>query len=52
MEGAEQESQPYEAPNTIPVPTINGDDLPLHSMIFRYDNMYSVMCDVHVPGEK
>ena len=40
MEGADQESEPYESPNTIPVPAMNGTDLPLHSVTFRYVRMY------------
>ena len=43
MEGADEESQPYESPNTIPVPTINGNDLPLHSVTFRYVCMSECM---------
>ena len=35
MEGAGPEPEPYEARNSIPVPSYNGRDLPLHSMCVR-----------------
>lgn len=35
MEGASSEPGPYEAPFSIPVPTYDGRDLPLHSMCMR-----------------
>ena len=36
LDGASsQEPEPYEAPHTVPVPPIAGDDLPLHSLTFR-----------------
>lgn len=37
LEGADNSNAPYEAPQSVPVPPLNGKDIPLHSMIFRYN---------------
>ena len=36
LEGADNNNTPYEAPQSVPVPPLNGKDIPLRSMIFRY----------------
>ena len=36
MEGAGREAEPYEPPHTVPVPSIEDQDIPLQSLSFRY----------------
>lgn len=36
LEGADNNNAPYEAPQSVPVPPLNGKDIPLRSIIFRY----------------
>ncbi len=43
LEGSGNINEPYETPHTVPVPELNGIDVPIHSMIFRYMYMYIII---------
>ena len=44
LEGSEDTNEPYETPHTVPVPTLNDKDIPIHSMMFKYGK--SKLCTI------
>ena len=43
LEGSGDDCESYEMPHTLPVPDLNGEDVPIHSMVFRLEEFVTYM---------